>query len=371
MRTSIASPTALESLLLDRVDRFLVDLGDVGSARPSMRSPASSRFALEIDDPLRQRDHRIVEAGADATDRRFEVGDLDTVVLVDPLFHRQHAIDASSCRWRRRVATGSVRARRVAVPRRHRLDRPVRARRRVRSSTLRVDVRSPSSIRRDSAATCVVDVLHDARRPARRTDGWTCAVRRSASGDRCGLVLEVVAQRLAHRLRTAQAARLAPSPADRASLALIVVQRLVLMVRELGEPLFERRLQGALVALVGLMVRVELGRSAPRAAVRTRHASPARAASAACRVGLDLLRHRRDVLRELTLDRAGDGRRAGSPVDDWSSGSLHGRRMLARCCRHPSPDVVGSSLATENCIGRTCPNLERSLPTTVAPCASI
>ena len=49
---------------------------------------------------------------------------------------------------------------------------------------------------------------------------------------------------------------------------------------------------------------------------------------------LDLLRHRRDVLRELTLDGAGNGR-CENFRRRRSRRSLHRRRMLARCSRHP------------------------------------
>ena len=93
MRTSIASPTALDSCSLTSLIASSSTLA-TSAARPSIRSPASS------DAWLRDRRCRFDSApiasskpGADATDGRFEVGDLDAVVLVDPLLHRQRAVD--------------------------------------------------------------------------------------------------------------------------------------------------------------------------------------------------------------------------------------------------------------------------------------
>ena len=47
---------------------------------------------LQLEHALRQRGDRIVEAGADPADRGVQLGDLGAVLLVDPLFHREHAV---------------------------------------------------------------------------------------------------------------------------------------------------------------------------------------------------------------------------------------------------------------------------------------
>ena len=76
--------------------------------------------------------------------------------------------------------------------------------------------------------------------------------------DRRRLVLEVVAQGLAQRCELGRQLGLhhRRKPGE---LGLDGRQRLVLMVRELGESLFQCGLQGSLVAIVGLLVRLDPG----------------------------------------------------------------------------------------------------------------
>ena len=51
---------------------------------------------LEFDDTLRQRNDRLIDSIADATDRRLNCGQPCAGVFVDALFHRQHSVDCAS-----------------------------------------------------------------------------------------------------------------------------------------------------------------------------------------------------------------------------------------------------------------------------------
>ena len=161
------------------------------------------------------------------------------------------------------------------------------------------------------------------------------------------LVLEVVAQPW---LTTANCAgssactiegRLASFDVDRR-------QRLMLMVGELGEALLESGLQARPGSRsLACCVRVEPRWSRPRACC----ANSARISSAGL-VGrlarcLDLLRHRRHVLRELTFDRAGDGGREDLGRR-WSGGRLRRAAAVRSGAAGTHAGVVGSSFATDN-----------------------
>ena len=197
------------------------------------------QLGLEIDESLRQSAHGVVETGTDAADRCIQIGDLDPVVLVDPVFHRHCPID--------HLHVDGVDALRQDLTMLGQLTGYVRAGLVDNSAQVAEALLDRS---RDRLIAVVHPPVEGYNRFVDVCHGRRCLLVEAAAAlvqivdlrlDRRGLVLEVVAQAPAHHGELRR--QLGLNQCGQAGeLAVDGRQRLMLMVGEFSKPFFQRGL---------------------------------------------------------------------------------------------------------------------------------